>query len=379
MSKDQVSLLKTDHPRGYKWVVTYPGGSSQRKRRYFDKKIEAQGFIEIVQTDLRNHGLKAMVMGDEDRRAFADHEAILSRYGKTLRNALEFYTAHLERTERSCSVDELIDRYLTRAMKRKLSSEHRANLEGRLNRFATEFGKGPVSGIDGDEIQSWLDGLGVAPLTMKHYRAALHALFEEGVRAKVCIENPVGRTVVPKAAPSETKILTVDQAHSLLVNVRDDARNIIAIALFAGLRKAELIRLEWTEVDLMRGHILVTAQNAKSAKRRYVEISDNLKAWLVPEDGKLKIIASPQVYRKRLEEAARKSGIDPWPNNALRHSFASYHLALREDSGKTAFQLGHSSSSIVFQHYRQLVGKKEAEQYFDIRPEAGEKIISMAV
>lgn len=56
----------------------------------------------------------------------------------------------------------------------------------------------------------------------------------------------------------------------------------IAVAAFAGLRHAEIQRLDWAEVRLEDGFIEVKASKAKTASRRLVPITDNLKAWLAP-------------------------------------------------------------------------------------------------
>ncbi len=42
-------------------------------------------------------------------------------------------------------------------------------------------------------------------------------------------------------------------------------------------------------------------------------------------------------------EAAAAAGVATWPHNVMRHSFASYHLALHRDAPLTAHELGHSS------------------------------------
>ena len=52
------------------------------------------------------------------------------------------------------------------------------------------------------------------------------------------------------------------------------------------------------------------------------------------------------VYRNRLEEARRATGNTEWPNNALRHSFASYHLAAFQDASALALEMGHSTTRI---------------------------------
>src|SRR5439155_23210649 len=83
--------------------------------------------------------------------------------------------------------------------------------------------------------------------------------------------------------------------------------------------------------------------------------------------------ATPPKYRELLDAAREAAGIEQWPHNALRHSFASYHLAHFNDAAALALELGHTSAHLVFQHYRQLVRPKQAERYWKITPAVGSK------
>ena len=56
----------------------------------------------------------------------------------------------------------------------------------------------------------------------------------------------------------------------------------IAIGGLAGLRTAELLRLDWSDVWRIPGHIDITKGKAKSRRRRYVEIVPALQQWLQP-------------------------------------------------------------------------------------------------
>ena len=64
----------------------------------------------------------------------------------------------------------------------------------------------------------------------------------------------------------------------------------------------------------------------------------------------------------------------------MRHSFGSYHFALHGNSLETSRQLGHrASDQVLFDHYRALATKEQAERYFAIKPEKVEsKIVRIA-
>ena len=51
----------------------------------------------------------------------------------------------------------------------------------------------------------------------------------------------------------------------------------------------------------------------------------------------------------------------------MRHSFASYHLAYHRDAARTALELGHKSTTLLFTNYRELVTKAAAIRYWAIQ------------
>ncbi|QSR89283.1 hypothetical protein IT6_03090 [Methylacidiphilum caldifontis] len=64
-----------------------------------------------------------------------------------------------------------------------------------------------------------------------------------------------------------------------------------------------------------------------------------------------------------------------WKHNGMRHSYASYRLAQCKDAGKVAFELGHSSSTLVYRHYWALVSEEDGKRYFQIYPSLPESNI----
>ena len=169
------------------------------------------------------------------------------------------------------------------------------------------------------------------------------------------------------------EIFTVDELTDLLNAAATRAPEVVpmlAIGAFAGVREAEIKRLNWSEVDQRRGHIEIKSSKAKSARRRIVEIRPNLCEWLRPY-AELTGSVVPVNPRKKLDLVRKAAGLARWPQNGLRHSFASYRLAATHDAPRVASELGHTSPKMLYSTYRELVLPEEAKRYWLISPIAG--------
>jgi integrase len=143
----------------------------------------------------------------------------------------------------------------------------------------------------------------------------------------------------------------------------------LAIGAFAGVRDAEIKRLDWREIDSARGHIEIKGAKAKSARRRIIPIQPNLAAWLRPYSGMNGRVA-PKGARKKIARVRKEARLARWPANGLRHSFASYRLAATHDAPRVAAELGHTTPQLLYNTYRELVLPQEAERYWKIEPTA---------
>ena len=121
-----------------------------------------------------------------------------------------------------------------------------------------------------------------APTDGNNYRRVIHNLFSFCVSQGYAASNPVTQAAKVKVPPAPIGILSVSEAHRLLLACRQDILPAVAVGLFAGLRREEIARLDWKEINLERGHIEVKAAKSKTARRRLVRISANLYAWLAP-------------------------------------------------------------------------------------------------
>lgn len=346
------------------WKVdarTKHGGS----RKFFPTKVAAESFAQQCR----------IAKGNDGSSAFGNVE--LAKFGKTVQQAVEFYLVHLRRQERSISIKDAVSELVALKRAGGKSNRYCGDLTLRLGRLSATCGERAVATFEAKELDAWLTSLPVAPGTRNTFRRDLRTLFSFCEKRGYCASNEAKKTERAKDVDKAPEILTVKQSAALLAAAGDDTLPYIAIGLFAGLRAAELQKLDWSEVDLGSGLIEVTAAKSKTSKRRLVKISDNLAAWIQSHAQTAGPIA-PAGLRKRLDAVKALAGFKEWPQNALRHSFASYHLAQHADAARLALEMGNSPA-MVFAHYRELVKPKDAVAFWQILPsaEASRKVVSM--
>ena len=374
MRTTSLALRKTSVNGRRYYCVTIPKLGGGRKRRFFKERSHAETFMQLSKVQQANFGLAALSIPDALRVEAIECTGKLEPYGATLRDAVEFYLPHLQATKRSCTASALVQELLKAKEADGASTRYLGDLRGRLRQFANVFGERPVASISSQMLDEWLrslsdkqNGRRLSPVTRNHFRRVLIVLFNFAKSRGYCVSNPAEQSAKAKEVETPVGIISVQQTARLLESAPPELVPYLAIGAFAGLRRAELERLDWKEVDQQSHLIEVTARNSKSARRRLVKIQPNLAKWLQPY-AQLSGNVTPPGYGKLLLSAREAAGIAQWPPNALRHGFASYHLAHFNDAAALALELGHTNSALVFQHYRQLVKPKDAEAYWHIIP-----------
>jgi integrase len=373
MSRQIVTLRKCKHPR-YSWRVTFRQGE-EYAQKYFAAKADAKAFADEKQIELVNEGRKHADFSDEERKAVIRCREMAENFAAdgvkdfTLDAALTFYASHLNLRRRSAKVLVAFDEFTETRLKEGASAVHMRDFKYRLEKFAQKHAKKLVAEITTKDIDAWIFGLKNSAQSKDKHRRLLHNFFAYCHGRGYADENPVARAAKVKVIRKAPGILSPADAAAFLAACPAEIVPAMAIGFFAGLRTAEIARLDWQQIDLKRGFIEVTAANAKSSQRRLVVITPNLKAWLEPHrqlSGPVRL--SEMRHKDRFDIARAESGIT-WPSNACRHSFASYHLAMNQDAAATALQLGHANTAVLFQHYRELATPETAKAYFDITPE----------
>ena len=378
MRKTTLALTKTKVNGRRYYCVTLPKLGAGRNRRFFKDKAEAQTFMHVAEVQQENYGTAALSITDALRVEAIECAELLQPYGKTLRDAAKFYAAHLKAVTGSRKVSEVVADLLAARTSDGMSARYLGDLRVRLGRFVHSFGEEMIAGISASRIDEWLRGLGVGAVTRNTFRRRLAVLFGFAKRRGYVTENPVADVERAKERETEIAILSVGELARLLECASPEMLPFWTIGAFAGLRRAEIERLTWSEVDFEAAVIEVKASKSKTASRRLVTIQPNLSQWLAPYRTRTGPVCPVNLQRKVNDDRERAKLRSEWPQNALRHSFGSYHLARFNDAAKLALEMGNSPATI-FRHYRQLVKPKQAESYWKIAPAtAGKKVIQFA-
>lgn len=147
--------------------------------------------------------------------------------------------------------------------------------------------------------------------------------------------------------PTTTRVLTYEEEPRLLVACDDPElrlraphlKPIILVALYAGLRRGEILRLRWSDIDFKNSTLIVRKSKTSAGQGRRVNLNSRLQdqlsllekqsqsEWLFPSPQRFQTMGEPE---KRLgdvkhgfRKAVKLSGIPKITFHQLRHTFCS--------------------------------------------------------
>lgn len=123
----------------------------------------------------------------------------------------------------------------------------------------------------------------VANSTVNRDIAVLSSMFNYCIRREYIMHNPA--TLCKLKENNQRNITLADsQIKELLLKAADVDRrlyNIVALALMTGMRKKEILTLEWSEVHLDASMILLSAHKTKSRKSRVIPVTQTVREILL--------------------------------------------------------------------------------------------------
>lgn len=401
--------------------------NGKRVMRSFTTKAEAKSWLHEMGLVIKDQGQAAMSLSDRERldairagealkeadlpdtiedavKCFVAAKALLAGkttildaircYGATTtilegtatpEVAARYYREHKAPVTRR-SVAQVVDEHIADAKDRNVRPITLRDLDHRLGLFKGMFGDRLITEITKEDAEQWIRSRGeISSITKKNYRVLGGGLFNFAIEKEYVTENPFARRTRRRHHEDEKlpECLSWQDVTALLKAAAAHEPSMVAplaIGCFCGLRTAELRGMDWKHVNLADNRITVDSSVAKKRRTRYVVIPANLAAWLLPHRETSGFVAPQgQKWRFRFDHVREMAKIR-WPSNAMRHAFASHHLAMYGDPARTAFELGHHrDTSMLFDHYRALITKEDAESYWKIMPTEVPGVVQLTV
>lgn len=242
------------------------------------------------------------------------------------------------------------------------------------------------------------EGKTLSTKTIQHYHRLISSIMHSAVKWQYIISNPCDRVNPPKATKSEIEYLDNVQAKHLLDLLKaapTHYRCAIEVLLFTGMRRGELLGLEWSDIDFDRQLIQIQRSSLYLKERGIFEdetknYSSNrvikaplsainalcsMKAWQAQQKLSLgsqwkdsrKIFTSldgspmhPDTLSGWFRDFIAETDLPSIHLHSLRHTNATLNIANGVAVTTVAGQLGHANASTTTKIYAHAIMAAQA-------------------
>ena len=327
--------------------------------------IEAERIVKHLAT---SDGAATMLCGED----IVYFNECRQRLGKIpLHVAVEFYLKFHEYTSANPkSFSEVYDAFYARAEERGLSQRYYQTLRHHRNVWEPEFGKRHIDTIAPEEYLAFLRASKYNARSKHNLFGTLLAMLRFARKQRFVSEDKINIDCDLPALRDETPVFyTPPELCRLFIATDRKYLPYVALMAFGGTRRSEASNKKLTMADVLFDEKMIRLgpEITKTRTGRTLDIPECLKQWLKefgPQAGPI----VPTHKIESLDEARLKACGVETKQNALRHSFCSYHLAMHRNAAMTA-EIAGNSPAMLNKHYKALVSKVSAEGWFSITPE----------
>ncbi|EJQ43548.1 hypothetical protein IEQ_04876 [Bacillus cereus BAG6X1-2] len=244
------------------------------------------------------------------------------------------------------------------------------------------------------------------PTSIEYIKNLLKSIFNVAIKWQIADHNPINNVTVSKGAKKEVEVFSEEEIRKLLEGLEQEparTQALIKLALSTGMRKGELLGLQWEDVDFAAGTINITKSlkyvhgtgfildSTKTKKSRVITIDSNtstmlkeykrihLKQRLVLGDmwkgtqynfiftnsqGSPVHLNEPNQLFKNL---LNKNNLKITKFHALRHTHATFLLRKGVNVKVIQTRLGHTNINMTLNTYAHVLREMdfEATQHFE--------------
>ena len=216
-----------------------------------------------------------------------------------------------------------------------------------------------VRSITPQECAGYIEQAFDTPRQRQKARLILSGVFGTAVKRGWCDANPVARVEAPRVVEKPIPILSPQEIEQITTTAESYRTGSCAAAvgmmLYAGIRPHEVARLSWAQVDLRARAIYILPRHSKTGGARRVTIHKPLLRILRAHKRLDHEKICPPNWLHHWRELRRAAGWGSparrWPQDALRHTFASYHLSYFRSYAELQLEIGHRDATLLRTRY----------------------------
>jgi integrase len=272
----------------------------------------------------------------------------------------------------------------------------RVYCQGLRDHVLPNLGGARLSELRLADVQDLADRMlagGADASTVRNAIAPLRVVFRRAIARGEVAVNPTLGLELPAPSGVRERIAPPLEAAELIAALRPADRALWATAMYAGLRRGELLALRWDDVDLAEGVIHVRhgfdpkarqfVEPKTRAGRRTVPIASVLRVHLIEHrlaTGRSEGLVfgataerpfTPSNATRRAGTAWRRANkrrselneapLEPISLHECRHTFASLMIASGVNAKALSSYMGHASVTITYDRYGHLMPGNETE------------------
>lgn len=249
------------------------------------------------------------------------------------------------------SFDDFAEEWFSLHAKSNLVGQYRSKLDMIKRSFASKR----LRDITTKHIEEYKASLvdQVKPSSINRYLTIIKSIFSKAVEWGRLTVSPASKVKKLREDNQRIRYLTEEEIRRLYLDAPQKIADFLTLALNTGMRRSNILNLQWEDIDLKNGviHVLKT----KSGKGYEIPINNDVRKLLEPRfnSNKTGKVLDSVNFRKDFETVVRKSGIADFRLHDLRHTFASYLVMKGVDIYTVAQLLGHSDIKMT-QRYAHL-------------------------
>ena len=303
----------------------------------------------------------------------------------------EIGTVQRDNVKSDMTFGEWLDFWYRQYCKMTIRPTTQATYENRIyNHIIPEIGKITLSKLAQNDLQQFYArlkksgrlqytdslGEGLSDRMVRSCHGVCRTALDKAVQESLILENPAIGCKLPPKKSREMQVLSPEEMQRFLIQARYDGYfEILLLALATGMRRGEIMALQWVDLNLatgelnirrqvyyVKGEMIISEPKTKSSIRTIIlpksvanvlaELKKTVKSrWIFPSPLKEDMPRNPHTVYKKMQLVLERSGCKKIRFHDLRHTFATTALANGMDVKTLSAMIGHVSSQTTLDIY----------------------------